>query len=222
MKLIKEYINPGELELIKEETGEGNKKECIYRIKGPFLAAEVENKNGRIYPQGIIEREIQKFNDEKIKTGRSMGELDHPDNPQINLERVSHIVESLEMVKNEGVGCARLINTPMGRIAQTLVKEGVMLGMSTRGVGSLDGKSVQEDYSLIAIDTVADPSYQNAFVEGVLENREFIIGEDGEIIEVALNKFKKSMDEHYSDKELSSKALSQLLEFVGNIKSKNL
>jgi hypothetical protein len=139
--------------------------------------------------------------------------------PQINLERVSHIIESLEMKENVGYGVARLLDTPMGRIAKTLVDEGIIVGMSTRGVGSLDGEIVKEDFSLITVDIVADPSAPNCFVEGVLENKEFIIDGD-QIVEVAVSNLRRKVDKKYDVKSLSNEVLGYMMDFINEIQQK--
>lgn len=218
MKLLSEFVSFDKLELIKETSKDGVK---IFRLKGPFLEAEVENKNGRVYSKTILEREVNEFVEGKIKKNRSMGELDHPENPQINLERVSHIIESLEMKDNIGYGCAKLIDTPMGRIAKTLVDEGIIVGMSTRGVGTLDGKTVKEDYKLITVDIVADPSAPNCFVEGVLENKEFIMDGD-RIVEVAVQNLQKAVDKKYDPKSMSNHVLSYMMRFLEEIQQKKI
>lgn len=217
MKLLTELVSFDKLQVVKEEV-EGKK---IFRLKGPFLEAEVKNKNGRVYSKEILVREVNDFVESKIKKNRSMGELDHPENPQINLERVSHIIESLEFKDNVGYGVAKLIDTPMGRIAKTLVDEGIIVGMSTRGVGTLDGETVKEDYKLITVDIVADPSAPNCFVEGVLENREFIIDGD-RIVEVAVQNLKKSVDKKYDPKSMSGNVLNYMLEFINQIQQKKI
>jgi hypothetical protein len=219
-KLLTEFISFEQLEILQESIKDASGVEKkVYKLKGPFLEANIKNKNGRIYPGEVLNREVKDFCETKIKTKRSMGELDHPENPQINLERVSHIIEDLYMKDNTGFGVAKIIDTPMGRIAETLVREGVVVGMSTRGVGSLDGDKVQGDYKLITIDIVADPSAPNAFVEGVLENKEYIIGKDGDIVEVAINNMKKKLDERYDKFGSSKKALCALLSFMEDIKN---
>jgi hypothetical protein len=190
MKLIVEHRDINEMEILTEEVGESKQK--VYKIKGPFLEAVTKNRNGRIYSQELIEREVNRYNQEKIKTKRSIGELDHPPTPTLNLERVSHIIESLEMDGNIGVGSARVLDTPMGKIASSLLSQGIKLGVSTRGVGSLQGSKVNDDYHLICVDLVADPSAPSAFVEGVLENKEYII--DGNmIVETAVIKLEKKL-----------------------------
>lgn len=220
MKLLCEFVDMSSLQLLTEEDKE---KKKVYRLKGPFMEATVKNKNGRIYPLEVLEREVKKYNEEKISKSRAMGEMDHPENPQINLERVSHIIESLKMDGNLAYGVARLIDTPMGRIAQTLVGEGVILGMSSRGVGSLDGDKVKDDYCLITPgDIVCDPSAPSAFVEGVLENKEYIIGKDGEIVEVAIKKMKESVDKKYSGNNMSQNALRYMMNFLNDLRQKKV
>ena len=219
MKLLCEFIDKGNLEIINEISKETGSKIC--RLKGPFLEATTKNKNGRIYSQEIIEREVKKYNEEKISKGRSLGELDHPENPQINLERVSHVIESLIMDGNKGMGVARIIDTPMGRIARTLVEEKILLGMSTRGVGTLDGENVKDDYVMLACDIVCDPSAPSAFVEGVLENKEWIIQGD-RIVEVAVQNLKKSVDKKYDPKSMSGDVLSYMMRFLEEIQQKKV
>jgi len=215
MKLLTEFVSFDKLEVIKEEA-EGKKE---FRLRGPFLEANIKNRNGRMYSKEILVREVNDFVTNKISKNRSMGELDHPENPQINLERVSHIIEDLVMEGNTGYGIAKLIDTPMGRIAKTLVDEDVIVGMSTRGVGTLDGETVKEDYKLITVDIVADPSAPNCFVEGVLENKEFIMSGD-QIVEIAIENLRKKVDKKYDSKSLSNNILGYMLEFIDEIKQK--
>ena len=159
MKLLREFVSHDSLQLISEDSEGSNKS---YYLKGPFLQANVKNRNGRKYMQETLIREVKDFNEEKIKTNRSIGELDHPESPAINLDRISHIITELTMDGDIGVGCAKLLDTPMGKIAKALVQDGVQLGMSTRGVGTLDGDLVKDDYKLITVDIVADPSAPTA------------------------------------------------------------
>lgn len=220
MKLLCEFIDMKDIEFIKESAEGGIKK---YYLKGPFLEAEVKNKNGRSYMKDTLIREVKKFNDDKILKNRSMGELDHPADPTINLRRVSHVITHLEMDGNIGYGAARLIDTPKGRIAKVLVDEGIILGMSTRGVGTLENQCVKDDYNLITVDIVADPSAPSAFVEGVLENKEYIIGKNGYIVE-AIDTLQKNVDKKYNKYEYrdSSKiVLEYMMEFINKIKLNN-
>ena len=173
MKLITEQI-----ESIQVITEEKNGKKSLY-ISGPFLQAEVTNRNGRCYPFPILEREVKKYTDKFISQGRALGELGHPDGPTVNLDRASHMITSLKAEGNNFMGKAKILDTPMGNIAKSLLDEGVKLGVSSRGVGSLverNGvKYVGEDFMLsTAADIVADPSAPDAFVQGIMEGKEWV------------------------------------------------
>ena len=190
MKLINEYVEHQELEFLTEKKEAGEKN---FYIKGPFLQAEVKNKNGRIYAKPLLEREIASFRSDKINSKRAFGELDHPISPTVNLQNVSHIIESLEMDGNNGIGKAKILDTTQGRIVKTLLSEGTQLGVSTRGVGSLNGDKVGDDFKLITVDIVADPSAHSAYVEGILEGKDYIINNDS-IIERAFQKFEEGVN----------------------------
>ncbi len=141
MKLLREFVSFDNIEVVSEAVEGSDEKN--YFLKGPFLEANVKNRNGRKYMLNTLEREVNDFDENKIKTHRSVGELDHPPEPTINLDRISHVITSLAMDGNVGYGVAKLLNTPMGKIAKALVDDGIQLGMSTRGVGSLDGDMVK-------------------------------------------------------------------------------
>lgn len=174
MKLIREEIE--QVEVITEEQ---NGKKVLY-IQGPFLQSECTNRNNRRYPLSIMEREVGRYNDSYVTKGRALGELGHPDGPTINLDRVSHKIVSLQREGNNFIGKAQILSTPMGKIAESLLKEGVTLGVSSRGIGSLkptkQGYSeVGEDFMLAtAADIVADPSAPDAFVQGIMEGKEWV------------------------------------------------
>jgi len=195
-QLLTEFVDISSLKVI-EEKAEG--KEPVYKIKGIMLQADTKNKNGRIYPLPLLEKEVARYSDEKIKTRRAMGQLEHCQDPQIHLDRVSHIIEELAMKGNDGYGTAKLIDTPMGRIAMTLVKENILLGMSTRGIGTMnpDG-TVNDDYQIAAIDLIADPSAPRAFVEGILESKNWILGPGGVYIEAPIDHMKKTVDKSFN------------------------
>jgi hypothetical protein len=190
MKLISEQIDQQTLEYISEDIDDNKKS---FKIKGPFLQAEAKNKNGRIYSRQLIEREVRAFTEEKIMNGRALGELDHPPTPTVNLERVSHIIESITMDGDYGIGVAKILDTPMGRTTTALLREGIRPGMSTRGIGSLTGSKVNNDYKLITADIVSDPSCHSAFVEGILENKNYIIDNDV-IVERAVENLEKILN----------------------------
>lgn len=160
------------------ETKESGKK-TLY-IEGVFLQSEIKNRNGRMYPKHVLEREVNRYNEQFVQKGRAFGELGHPDGPQINLDRISHIIESLKQDGTNWVGRAKITDTPMGNIARGIIESGGQLGVSTRGMGSIklnkEGvNEVQDDFHLAtAADIVADPSAPDAFVNGIMEGVEWI------------------------------------------------
>jgi hypothetical protein len=174
MKLITENIE--DVEYITEETKDGKK---VYSIKGIFMQADVKNRNGRVYPKDILTQEVIRYNKEFINNKRAFGELGHPEGPVVNLERVSHMINKLYPDGNNFIGEAKILDTPYGKIVKNLIDEGAKLGVSSRGMGTLvhkDGANhVKDDFYLAtAADIVADPSAPNAFVEGVMEGREWV------------------------------------------------
>lgn len=175
MKLITE-LNES-VKYVTEATEDGKKN--LY-IEGPFLQSEIKNRNGRVYPRSVMEREVNRYSDQFVSKGRAMGELGHPDGPSINLDRVSHIIESLKADGSNWIGRARITDTPMGNIARGLIESGAQLGVSSRGMGSLklnrEGiNEVQDDFHLAtAADIVADPSAPDAFVNGIMEGVDWI------------------------------------------------
>ena len=173
MKLITELTE--EIKYVKENVGNGEKN---YFIEGVFMQSGVKNKNQRIYPQQTLSKECKRYMTEYVNKGRALGELNHPTGPTVNLDRVSHIVKELHEDGNNVYGKAKVLDTPMGKIVKNLIDEGAQLGVSTRGMGSLKARNgyqeVQEDFMLAAIDIVADPSAPNAFVNGIMEGKEWI------------------------------------------------
>lgn len=175
MKLITEHID-NQLSVITEAKKDGSKG---YVIEGIFMQSEKENRNGRIYKKNIMENAVNKYIAEQVKTGRAVGELNHPDGPTINLDKVSHRITDLKWEGNDVVGKASILNTPMGKIVQGLLEGGVRLGVSSRGMGSLekgnDGKMyVGNDFMLSTVDIVQDPSAHDAFVNGIMEGVEWV------------------------------------------------
>jgi len=173
MKLISEFNDIG-FEVITEEKN-GKKK---YIIEGVFAQAEQKNRNGRIYPKPIMEKAINLYNEKQVSKGRAVGELNHPEGPTVNLDKVSHKIESLEFKGNDVMGKATVLDTPMGRIVEGLLEGGVQLGVSTRGMGSLmqqnNAMVVKDDFILNAIDVVQDPSAPSAFVNGIMEGVDWV------------------------------------------------
>ena len=173
MKLITEQLTSVQYLVEKKEDGTKN----VF-IEGIFMQAEKPNKNGRMYPRGIMEKEIARYQD-LISEKRSLGELGHPPNPQINLNQVSHLITGLRFEGNDINGKAKILDTPMGKIAKNFLEEGVRLGVSSRGLGSLKERNgineVQDDFHLATVDIVADPSAPDAFVQGIMESAEWIL-----------------------------------------------
>ena len=189
MKLITEEISNAEY--IVEQADNGNKN---YKIKGVFMQAEMKNKNGRLYPKEILQREVVRYNREFINKHRAFGELGHPDGPTVNLERVSHMIKALYPEGNNFIGEAKILDTPYGKIVKNLIDEGARLGVSSRGMGTLEnrmGSNVVKDdfYLATAADIVADPSAPEAFVEGIMEGKEWI-WDNGVLKEQDINELK--------------------------------
>ena len=174
MKLIAEFTE-NNLEVLTEENDNGEK---TYAIEGIFMQAETKNRNGRIYPREVMNKAVGKYINEQVSKGRAVGELNHPDGPTVNLDKVSHKIENLQWEGNDVVGKATILETPMGKIVKGLLDGGVSLGVSTRGMGSLkngnDAMVVQPDFMLNAVDIVQDPSAPSAFVNGVMEGVEWV------------------------------------------------
>ena len=181
MKLIRE-----EIETVEVLTEEKNGKKTFY-IQGPFLQGDIKNRNGRIYESRILAKEVQRYNEAFVSKNRALGELGHPDGPTVNLDRVSHKITSLRQEGSNFIGKAKILETPMGRIAGALLNDGVTLGVSSRGMGSLvsrDGSNyVGEDFQLAtAADIVADPSAPDAFVQGIMEGVEWYYDTSGKLM----------------------------------------
>lgn len=189
MKLITEHSQ--DIQYITENTD--GKRRCF--IEGIFMQAEIENRNKRIYPKSVLESAVNKYVTEQIQTGRAVGELNHPEGPTINLDKVSHKIVSLEWQGNDIMGKAQILNTPMGQIVEGLIDGGVRLGVSSRGMGGVSsrgGKTYVEDgFMLATVDIVQDPSAQSAFVNGIMEGVEFIVTDDGKIEEYVENMKKR-------------------------------
>ena len=216
MKLITEEVS--NVKIITEGKG-SNKK--LY-IEGVFLQGNIKNRNGRMYPVETLAREVNRYNEAFVGKGRALGELGHPDGPTVNLDRVSHKITSLVQEGDNFRGKAQLLNTPMGKIASSLLDEGVMLGVSSRGIGSLkedrDGcKVVGEDFMLAtAADIVADPSAPDAFVSGIMEGKEWI-WEGGILREQQAAQTQKRINTLVDQKRLEEKKLELFGDFLSNL-----
>jgi hypothetical protein len=199
MKLIRE-----EIETVQVLTESNNGKKTFY-IQGPFLQGDVKNRNGRIYESAILAKEVKRYNEAYIDKNRAMGELGHPDGPTVNLDRVSHKIESLVQDGSNFIGKAKILETPMGRIAGALLNDGVTLGVSSRGMGSLTerngAKYVGEDFMLAtAADIVADPSAPDAFVQGIMEGKEWV-WDNGLLKECEVSRAKERLNKTHNLEE---------------------
>ena len=212
VKLFSEAVE--NVEYICEAQENGPKK---YSIRGPFMEAEIKNRNGRIYPMEVLSKEVAKYDKNFIQQNRAFGELGHPDGPTVNLERVSHRITSLRPDGQNFIGEAKIMVTPMGKIVKNLMDEECKLGVSSRGMGSLDerggAKYVRDDFYLAtAADIVADPSAPNAFVEGIMEGKEWVWN-NGALIESELVEMKRKFDvkQRNRDAKLESLAFAKFL-----------
>ena len=206
VKLFSEAVE--EVEYITEAKEGGGKN---YKIKGIFLQADIKNRNGRIYPMEVLEKEVTRYNKKFINEKRAYGELGHPEGPTVNLERVSHMVTELYPDGKNFIGEAKIMETPMGKIVKSLMNEGGKLGVSSRGMGSLDQKNganyVRDDFYLAtAADIVADPSAPNAFVEGIMEGKEWVWN-NGALIEAELIELKRKFDVKQRNRDANVEAL---------------
>ena len=214
MKLITETIE--NIEVLTEERN--GKKD--YKIKGIFMQADIKNRNGRIYPVGTLAKEVKRYNEQFINKKRAFGELGHPDGPTVNLERVSHMITSLKPEGKNFIGEAKIMDTPYGKIVKNLIDEGAQLGVSSRGMGSLQsgaqGNVVGKDFYLAtAADRVADPSAPDAFVEGIMEGKEWV-WDNGVLKSMEVEKYKEEI-EKTKRAELAEKKASIFKDFLNKI-----
>jgi len=216
MKLIREEIESVEF-LVEQKNG----KKSMY-IEGVFLQGNIKNRNGRMYPMETLRREVSRYNENHVQAGRALGELGHPDGPTVNLDRVSHKIVSLKESGSNFIGKAKILNTPMGKIASSLIEEGVRLGVSSRGIGSLkmtrEGVNIVGDDFMLATaaDIVADPSAPDAFVEGIMEGKEWVW--DGGILrEKFAEKTYKQINTLVTQKQLDEHKLDLFNQFLSNL-----
>ena len=206
VKLFSEVVE--EVEYITEAKEGGGKN---YKIKGIFLQADIKNRNGRVYPMEVLEKEVARYNKKFINENRAYGELGHPEGPTVNLERVSHMVTELYPDGKNFIGEAKIMETPMGKIVKNIMNEGGKLGVSSRGMGSLNQKNganyVRDDFYLAtAADIVADPSAPNAFVEGIMEGKEWVWN-NGALIEAELVELRRKFDVKKRNRDTKVEAL---------------
>ena len=216
MKLIREEIESVEF-LVEQKNG----KKSMY-IEGVFLQGDLQNRNGRMYPINVLRKEVSRYNENHIQKGRALGELGHPDGPTVNLDRVSHKIVSLKESGSNFIGKAKILGTPMGKIAASLVEEGVKLGVSSRGIGSLkptrEGVNVVSDDFMLstAADIVADPSAPDAFVEGIMEGKDWV-WDGGVLRERAAAKTYREINTLVTQKQLDEKKLDVFTNFLNNL-----
>lgn len=214
MKLITETIE--DIEYLVESNESGGKN---HYLSGVMMEANVANRNGRYYDRGILMKESTRYVTEFVDKKRALGELNHPSGPTVNLDRVSHLVTQLRESGNQVIGKAKVLDTPMGKIVKSLIDEGAKLGVSTRGMGSLEKRNginyVKEDFTLAAIDIVADPSAPNAFVNGILEGKEWIWN-NGLLEEKSISKYEKALKKS-SKKKLEENAVKLFSHFLRNL-----
>ncbi len=214
MKLITEQIE--DVKIVTEGKGDDKK---LY-IEGVFLQAELKNRNGRVYPFKVLEDEVERYNEEYVKAKRALGELGHPDGPTVNLDRVSHRITSLKAEGNNFIGKAQILDTPMGKIAKSLLGEGVQLGVSSRGMGSIDRQEdanyVMDDFMLAtAAEIVADPSAPDAFVNGIMEGKEWVWN-NGILKETKVAKYHRHMSEA-TRRNLEERTLQVFEDFLSGL-----
>ena len=214
MKLISEHIE--NIEYITEADEDGKKN---YRIKGVFMQAEVKNRNNRLYPMSVLEKEVKRYNREYVQQNRAFGELGHPDGPTVNLERVSHMITKLYPDSKNFIGEAKIMDTPYGKIVKNLIDEGAKLGVSSRGMGSLEPRKdmqvVKDDFYLAtAADIVADPSAPNAFVEGIMEGKDWV-WDNGIVKEVNIAEYRAELRK--KSKRLDEKKIKIFNDFMSKI-----
>ena len=217
MKLIREEIES--VKFITEKLKSG--KQNLY-IEGIFLQGNITNRNGRMYPIDTLRKEVGRYNESNVQSGRALGELGHPDSPTVNLDRVSHKIVSLKEHGSNFIGRAKILDTPMGQIASSLIKEGVKLGVSSRGIGSL--KPTKEGFNVVgddfmlatAADIVADPSAPDAFVEGIMEGKEWV-WEGNTFREQLASQTKKKIDTLVGQKALEEHKLNLFNEFINSL-----
>ena len=213
MKLISEHLD--QIEFITEDDAEGKKN---YKIRGVFMEADVKNRNNRMYPMQVLEKEVKRYNKEYVQQKRAFGELGHPDGPTVNLERVSHMITKLYPDGKQFVGEAKVMDTPYGKIVKNLIDEGAKLGVSSRGMGSLEPQRdmhvVKDDFYLAtAADIVADPSAPNAFVEGIMEGKEWV-WDNGIVKEVDIAQYRAELRKE--SKRLDEKKAEVFKKFMSN------
>lgn len=214
MKLITETVE--DVQTLVESNESGGK---TYKLRGVMMESDTQNRNGRIYEGKILKKETSRYINEYVNKNRALGELNHPSGPTVNLDRVSHMITNLKENGKQIIGEAKIIDTPMGKIVKNLIDAGAKLGVSSRGMGSLEKRGgvnyVKEDFTLAAIDIVADPSAPNAFVDGILEGKEWI-WDNGLLIEKEISEYQKKI-KRIPKKKLEEQTIKLFANFLRSI-----
>jgi len=214
MKLITETVE--DIQTLVESNESGGK---TYKLRGVMMESDTQNRNGRIYEGKILKKETQRYINEYVNKNRALGELNHPSGPTVNLDRVSHMVTNLKENGKQILGEAKIIDTPMGKIVKNLIDAGAKLGVSSRGMGSLEKRNgvnyVKEDFTLAAIDIVADPSAPNAFVDGILEGKEWI-WDNGLLVETEISNYSKTIKK-IPKRKLEEQTIKLFAQFLRSI-----
>ena len=224
-KLLVEKPQTSNIEYVVEEKNLRGDKEKRMWIVGEYMMAEDVNKNNRVYNRGEMEREVNRYMNEFVDPKRSMGELNHPTSAEVDLERACHLVTDLRMDRNVAMGKSMVLSTPTGKILESLINDGVQVGVSSRALGKLipmEGQSdvnKVEDMKLIAIDCVADPSYPKAFVNGILESKQYVLADDGSYLEELYDKFERKLA-NLPRKDVEEFLKEQVLDFIRELNAK--
>lgn len=212
MKILNELVDFQDMEILTEQDEKTQKKK--FRIKAPMLVAEQKNRNNRVYPKQLIEREVNRYTEEKIKRGNAFGELDHPQSHTISLDRVALHIDELKMEGNVAVGVATILDNPNGDKLKSILDGGYSFGLSSRGLGSLDNKGhVKEDYQMLAVDAVGDPSAFSCWAEKITESKDYFIDENGQLVEITEDNENSIVKK--ADKDLVYFAIQEWIREIG-------
>jgi hypothetical protein len=222
-RLLIETPDTSNIEYVVEEKNLAGEDEKRMWIVGEYMMAGDKNKNGRIYDVREMAREVQRYNKDFIDNKRALGELNHPTSAEVDLERACHVITELKMDRNVAIGRSMVLETPVGKVLQSLIKDGVQVGVSSRALGKLvplgEGTNRVEDMKLIAVDCVADPSYPGAFVNGILESKQYVLADDGSYLEELYDKFERKIA-NLPRKDVESFLKEQVMDFIRELQAK--
>jgi hypothetical protein len=222
-RLLIETPDTSNIEYVVEEKNLAGEDEKRMWIVGEYMMAGDKNKNGRIYDVREMAREVQRYNKDFIDNKRALGELNHPTSAEVDLERACHVITELKMDRNVAIGRSMVLETPVGKVLQSLIKDGVQVGVSSRALGKLvplgEGTNRVEDMKLIAVDCVADPSYPGAFVNGILESKQYVLADDGSYLEELYDRFERKIA-NLPRKDVESFLKEQVMDFIRELQAK--